>query len=316
MTAIIIFKQMAILFAIMIVGYFCFKKQWLDKNSYGKLSKIVVNIMNPMLIIGSVINKEVGSDIRKIWYNLLLAVLYFAMLTLISFVVVRILKIDRAVESLYRLMMIFSNVGFIAIPVIGSVYGEEIVLYIAFYILGYNLLLYSYGYILVGQNVQYNMESTGTKHVKARLPWSKIMNSGVISCLIAILIFALQIKIPDYLASFVDYMGEPAVPLSMILIGASMAQQELGKLFKDIKMYLFLVVRMLLIPIIAALLIKQFPIPDDIAGVFVFMLSMPVGSIVVLLAADQGADETCCTKGSILSTFFAVLTIPIVALFL
>ena len=64
------------------------------------------------------------------------------------------------------------------------------------------------------------------------------------------------------------------------------------------------------------MIIRNFAVDAEIAGVFILMLAMPVGSIVVLLAADQGADETCCTKGSILSTLFSVITIPIVSLLL
>ena len=310
MNTFIVLQQMLVLFIIMIVGYLCFKMSWLDNNSYGKLSKIVVNIMNPMLIINGVINKETGNDYHKIWINLALVIIYFALLIILSFLVVKILRIEHSSESLYRLMLIFSNVGFIGIPVISSVYGETSVIYIAFYILGYNLLLYTYGIHLTDVSA-----SAERKREKENF-WKKILNPGVFACLIAIIIFAFQVRVPEPVETLVSYMGEPAVPLSMILIGASMAQQDLKKLFTDIKMYLFLAIRLLLIPIVAALVIKNFAIDAEIAGVFVLMLAMPIGSIVVLLAADHGADETCCIKGSVLSTLFSVITIPVVPLFL
>ena len=102
----------------------------------------------------------------------------------------------------------------------------------------------------------------------------------------------------------------------MILIGASTAQQDLKRLFTDIKMYLFLLIRLLVVPVTAALLIRGFALDEKIAGTFILMLAMPVGSIVVLLAADQGADESCCIKGSVLSTLLSVITIPIVSFLL
>lgn len=306
----IVIQQMLVLFALMVVGYFCYKIAWLDKNAYGKLSKIVVNVMNPMLIINGVLNKNTGDDYRKVLANLLLVGIYFALLIIISFLVVRILKISHPMESLYRLMLIFSNVGFIAIPVISSVYGESAVLYIAFYILGYNFLLYTYGLHLVEVSVGENENKKGEKAYK------KIINSGVIACIAAILIFTAGIRVPSSVEAFVSYLGEPAVPLSMLLIGASMAQQDLKQLFADVKMYLFLLIRMLLIPVAAAFIIKGVALDPQIKGTFILMLAMPVGSIVVLLAADKGADETCCIKGSILSTLFSVVTIPLVSFLL
>ena len=310
MSTFIVIQQMLVLFALMVVGYFCYKAAWLDKNAYGKLSKIVVNVMNPMLIINGVLNKDTGDDYRKVLTNLLLVGIYFVLLIMMSFLVVRILKISHPLESLYRLMLIFSNVGFIAIPVISSVYGESAVLYIAFYILGYNFLLYTYGLHLVEVSVGENESGKGEKAYK------KIINSGVIACIAAILIFATGIRVPSSVEAFVSYLGEPAVPLSMLLIGASMAQQDLKQLFADIKMYLFLLIRMLLIPVAAVFIIKGIAIDPRIKGTFILMLAMPVGSIVVLLAADRGADETCCIKGSILSTLFSVVTIPLVSLLL
>ena len=311
MNTFIVIQQMLVLFALMVVGYACYKISWLDKNAYGRLSKIVVNVMNPMLIINGVLNKNTGDDYRKVLVNLALVGIYFVLLIALSFLIVRVLKIGRPLESLYRLMLIFSNVGFIAIPVISSVYGDGVVLYIAFYILGYNFLLYTYGLHLVEVSVG------GTEENKEKgKAYKKIINSGVIACLVAILIFAAGIRVPSSVEAFVSYLGEPAVPLSMLLIGASMAQQDLKQLFTDVKMYLFLLFRLLIIPVIAALIVKGFHLDAQIAGTFILMLAMPVGSIVVLLAADQGADETCCIKGSILSTLFSVITIPIVSLLL
>lgn len=310
MNTFIVIQQMLVLFALMVVGYACYKASWLDKNAYGRLSKIVVNVMNPMLIINGVLNKDTGDDYRKVLVNLALVGIYFLLLIVLSLLIVKVLKIGKPLESLYRLMLIFSNVGFIAIPVISSVYGEGAVLYIAFYILGYNLLLYTYGLHLVENSVDGNEKQEKGKAYK------KIINSGVIACLVAILIFATGIRVPSSVEAFVSYLGEPAVPLSMILIGASMAQQDLKRLFTDVKMYLFLFIRLLVIPVTAALIVREFNLDIQIVGTFILMLAMPIGSIVVLLAADRGADETCCIKGSILSTLFSVITIPIVSLLL
>lgn len=312
MQTIIVLKQMIVLFVLMVVGYGCYKLTWVDQNSYAKLSKIVVNVFNPMLIINGVLGQAAGNDMKKILLNLALVGIYFALLVILSFPLVKLLGLKAPTESLYRMMLIFSNVGFMGIPVISSVYGEGIVLYIAFYILGYNFLLYTYGIHLAAISVHNEETEEKQKDSFRKL----ILNPGVIACVIAIIIFAVNIPVPGPAAALVSYLGEPAVPMSMILIGASMAQQDWKKLFKDTKIYFFLAIRLLLIPIVAALIIGQLSLDVQIAGLFILMLAMPVGSIVVLLATDRGADETCCIRGSVLSTLFSVITIPIIALFL
>ena len=311
----IVFQKMLVLFAMMLVGYFSYKKGILEKNSYDRLSRLVVTVMNPLLIIDGVLGKEAVSG-KALGQNIFLMILYFVILILLSFPVTSLLRISGRQRSLYKLMLIFSNVGFMGIPVITSLYGEGCVLYIAFYILGYNLLLYTYGLFLVDQSA----ESDKTKEAGADKSFTKrlssIFNSGVLACLAAILIFALQLKVPQPAAQFVSSLGGCAVPLSMILIGASMAQQDFRSLFGDSRVYLFLVLRMLVIPLAGAFLLKMFDLDRQAAGVFGLMLAMPVGSIVVLLAANRGADETVCTRGSVISTLASVLTIPFIAVFL
>jgi len=297
---------MLVLLAMMLTGLFCEKKGILNRSSCEHISRLVINIMNPLLIIDGVLGKEGGSP-EVIKENLIMMTLYFLILILLSFPLMWILRVPKNEGFLYRLMLIFSNVGFMGIPVITSLYGDECVLFIAFYILGYNVLLYTYGMHLVSRSV-------GAVQEKSSL--SKIFNVGVIACIIAVIIFAFRINVPKPVSDLVSGLGQCCVPLSMILIGASMARQNFKKLLADKKIYLFLVIRMLLIPLSAAFLLKFVPFDRQVIGVFGLMLAMPVGSIVVLLASEQGADEEICTRGSVISTLLSVLTIPLTAAFL
>ena len=318
---------MLVLFAMMLVGYFCYKKGMINKDTCQGLSQLVVNIMNPLLVIDGVIGKNTGGATEKLLQNLLLVCIYFAVLIALSIPVAKLLRVPKNEEYLYRLMLIFSNVGFMGIPVITGLYGKEAMVYIVFYMMLYNVLLYTYGIYLVSCSVKAAdgangtgdggdtaSDTSGKTSGKLRLP--RFLNIGVISCVIAVLIFVFRINVPQSAADFINMTGQCAVPLSMILIGASMAQRDLKKIIMDKKIYVFLGIRLLLIPIAAALIIRNLPVERMMAGVFGLMLAMPVGSIVVLVASEQGADETVCTRGSVISTLLSVITIPVVAAFL
>lgn len=326
-SAFIILQQMLVLFGMMLVGYFCYKINWIDDHTYGKLSKIVVNIFNPLLVIDGVLGKNTGEDLNKLGINFGMMIIYFIFLIIISIPVVKILRPEKKNVELYRLMMIFSNVGFMGIPVISALYGSGVIIYIVFYMLGYNFLLYTYGIILAKRSAQRNLQSSekandengknvdeNTLSFKENI--KSIMNPGVIAGIVAIVFFMLNMQVAAPVASFIKYLSQCVVPLSMILIGASMAQHELKSIFNEIKMYWFLLIRLIIIPIAVALLVRQLPIDPEILGVFILMLAMPVGSIVVLVAMEQGADSTCCTKGSVVSTLLSIITIPIVAMLL
>lgn len=304
MDTFVVLQQMLILLAMMAIGYYSYRKEWLDRNAYGSLSKIVVNILNPLIIVNGVLGRSGGENGEKVFINLGLIVLYFIILIAASFLVVRLLRVKPAQNHLYRMMTVFSNVGFMAIPLVSSVYGEECVFYVSFYILIYNILLYTYGIHLI----------SGGKKEKPDL--RKLMNPGVAACLVSVVIFIGNIPAPESVKSFTGYMGNAAIPMSMMLIGASIAQVNLKELLGEVKIYGFLAVKLLIIPITGALIIRNTALPAELSGIFVFMLGMPVGSIVVPLAAEFGADELCCTRGTVLSTLFSILTIPLVSLFL
>ncbi len=312
MNMFVVIQQMLVLLVMMLIGYIVFRIKWLDANACGKMSKIVVNVLNPCLMINGVLGKAVNLKGDMLFQTLVLVVVYYGALILLSIPVASILRVKKKHYNLYRLMLIFSNVGFMGIPVVTSIYGKEAMLLIAFYNLGYNLLLYTYGIYLASTGGEPGEKAETAKDAG----WKKLLNLGVASCLISIIIFLSGVTMPDSVCTFFDYVGNAAVPLSMILIGASVAQGGKKEFFLDRKMYVFMAVKMLAIPVAAALLMRLLPWPAMVEGVFILMLAMPVGSIVVMLAAESGADEIECTKGSILTTLLSVLTIPIVSVFL
>ncbi|MCR5337326.1 MAG: AEC family transporter, partial [Lachnospiraceae bacterium] len=283
----IVFQKMLVLLAMMLTGYFSFKKDILNKDTCARLSKFVVSILNPLLIIDGVIGKETVSDPSLLWQNIMMVSIYFAVLFLVGFPVAALLRPKKTEAPLYRLMLLFSNVGFMGIPVITGLYGDGCVLYIAFYILGYNLLLYTYGMHLVTKSTAGENEEDGNDgNAPKENPIRKFINPGVIACIIAILLFALQLPVPGPVIQLVNGLGQTAVPFSMILIGASMAQQNFKALLTDKRVYAFLGIRLLLLPIIFALILQHFTLDRQVAGVVGLMMAMPVGSIVVLLATD------------------------------
>ena len=135
------------------------------------------------------------------------------------------------------------------------------------------------------------------------------------ACLAAILIFAFQIRTPATLNTLINYMGQTAVPLSMMMIGCSVAQADLKSVFTDRKIYEFSFLRLLVLPILVVLVMKLFPLDPTLFGVFVIMFSMPVGTFVNILAGEYGGDTVTSSRGIVMTTLLSLVTLPIVTLF-
>lgn len=350
----VIFSQMLVLLAMMAVGFWCYKKKWITDESSGHFSKLVVNVFNPILVVNGVLGQNSSEAGSYIGWNIVFIIAYFVILALLGVLMPVILRPDAKRKSIYRLMTIFSNVGFMGIPVIRSIFGNEAMIYVAFYILAYNIMLYTCGMYLAkkageeyqNRSVSYleAVAANGEEHAKKgknetnavvqsesavtqnveKSGWKgflrQMINPGVIAALIAVIIFATGVTLPEAVVSFCDYMGNTTIPLSMLLIGVSMAQTNARDVFGDWRIYAFVLLRMVLLPIGMTFLlggfVRTYAIAPVVFGVFIIELGMPVGSIIALMTREKGGDVAYCTRGVVLSTLASIITIPIICAFL
>lgn len=314
MNIFLVTQQMLILFSMMGIGYFLYRLNWITESVSSALSKLVVNIFNPFLTIHSVFGQSLSSTGSIFWENLILVGLYYAILFLAGFLIVAVIRPGSSESPIYRLLALLPNCGFMGIPVVASLLGSDYIIYVAVYMLIYNVLMYTYGIYLVKKSVSATAQNE-TKSVFQTLR-PLFLNSGVIASIIALLIFFLNLPVAAGLQDLCGYLGNPCIPLSMILIGCSIASSNLLSMLKNIRVYGFLLIRMLLVHAACTLLLPLLPFDTMILKLFILMLAMPAGSLVVLITQEHGGKTDCASCGVILSTLVSIVTIPLITLLL
>ncbi len=296
----LLLQQMIILFLMMMIGYGLARAHMIDDKISGGLSAIVVNVANPCLILNSGFGQDKGSDGGRFLTSVILAFLMYAALMLVAEIVPRLIRADRDRYGTYKVMTIFSNIGFMGIPVIAAVYGQGSVLYTSPFILLYNVLIYTYGIrALCG---------TGRKmHLR------QLVNLGNIACVAAILGYLLGLSLPGPLAGTSQSLANLNAPLSMIVIGYSLSKMDLKKLFFDRTLLIFSVIKLLILPIIGIFLIRIFVKDSIVLGVAYCMLSTPVGSMNAMLAQQYHGDFELASKGVAVTTILSVITMPLIS---
>ena len=309
MSIFVIIQRMLMLLAMMALGYISYKKDWLDDHSYQKLSQLVVNLFNPILIINGAVtaNSSGGADMNLIKENLVFVAIYFVVNIIISYPVGMLFGKGSKNVNVFQLMTIFSNVGFMGIPVLSSIYGEGCIIYTTFYILAYNLCLYTVGTVLAQKSLPKEERHLGL---------SGLINIGTICSLIAIIIFFSGMHFNESVLGFFNYVGNATIPLSMIVIGVSVAKVPLKDVFKGVSNYAFALTTLIIIPIAYAFAFRWLKNDPTIFGVFVLTEAMPVGSIVTMIIKEYGGDESLCGRITIITTLLSIITIPIVAMFI
>lgn len=316
MNIFLVAQQMLILFSLMAAGFLLRKIHWIDEAGASRLSFLVVNLFNPFLVISSVFGKTLSSTGTVFWENLILIFLFYLILFAAGLLFVFAVRADSSEAAVYRMLTLLPNCGFMGIPVVASLLGTEYVIYVAVYMLAYNILLYTYGIRLVQKSKSQSDKETLKKTSLSESLRSIFLNFGVASSLLALLLFFLGITVPKGVQTFCDYMGSPCIPLSMMLIGSSVADTNLPSLLKSRHVYAFVFMKLLIIPIACTFLIRILPFNTTILKLFVILLSMPAGSMVVLVTGEYDGNLQCATAGVILSTLASIITIPFVTLFL
>ena len=131
---------------------------------------------------------------------------------------------------------------------------------------------------------------------------------------LAILIFALRLRLPDAVGSFFSYMGNAAVALSMMTVGMTVAQADLKSIFMDRCQLGFTAFSLLLVPLICIPFLHLLPIDPMSYGIFILLIAMPVGSTVTLIEMEYGGGDGRVSAGGIaLTSLVSLVTIPLIS---
>lgn len=304
--AFIVFNQMLVLFVLMFTGYLCFKKHYITESSARSMASLVVNVFNPLLIVSGVLERPKDASNHDVLIMVMIACAMYFFLIILAPLLNRILCVPKPQRSLYSLITVFSNVGFIGLPLVVSIYGKQAILYVAVFILMFNILFYTYGIVIMEK-------AKGYQNISLLGNLKKLLNPGVIACLVAIILFIFKPPLPSFVKGSISVLGSTAIPLSMMLVGVALGQKKFKTLFTDLRLYAFALARLIIIPIIFVLAVIQLPIPPLVLGVSIIMIAVPVGNMPTLLATEYGIDATLCSDSLIITTLLSLFTIPLVA---
>ena len=162
------------------------------------------------------------------------------------------------------------------------------------------------------ENKQSNNEQQGKLQGTVEIV-KKIFNIGVIACITAMLLYFLQTPVPSFLQAFITNLGNLTAPLSMMIIGASLAQMPLKELFLDKKLLLFSLVKLLLLPAVWMIMVNRVAEQEILRGVCLVMMATPAGSMTAMLAQQYGGDYETASRGVALTTVLSVITMPLLA---
>ena len=296
-----------------LIGYGANKIGWIPIEASKYLSKLVINIAAPCVVIVSFAGKEKDPEnLKTLGLLCIISIGGFIISWLISTFFVKITKVPKQDVGVYKNFLVFSNSGFMGFPVSYALFGAEGLFYMVIFNSVPQLFLYTFGVATIKR-------SAGL-YEKEKFKISKLLRNFITPPLIAVvvglIIYFLQLPIHSELLEFLSTLGGIMTPLCMIIIGLQLTESKIKEFVGNWRLYLMSAFRLVIIPIVFAMIIIPFGLDKLIESVTILNFLLPCAAVPVTFAEEFGGNAKLAAEGTFLSTLLSIITIPVAMLLL
>ena len=295
--SIIVFKQIIVMFFMMLLGYYIFKQGLFDNETTKSMSGLLNRYVMPCTIIRSFQREFEPGLARTFFITMLCAAASFVISIAISSIVYRRGRTENYADR--RVCTILTNDGFMALPLLAAMFGGDGVFLGSAHICCMATVLWTY--------CVYQLS-----HGRERMTIKKAVfnNPGLLGAVIGMIVFVSPFKLPELVFTAVDFVGDLNTPLAMISLGCFLAQVDFKQCFSDISLWKLSALHMLAIPAILMVLLLFVPIDQTAKLVLLVGVSAPCAIACAMFSQVYGADYLYATRAIALTTVLSVITLP------
>ena len=299
-----ILTSLVMIFLLIIPGIIFRKKDIISAAQSDGISSLAVNITWPCLVVDAMQMDFSAAVLKDSGYMMAAAMVVFAMTAVVTLVLSKLLRLDNSKRYITAFMLLFGNTGFIGIPVIRALYGTEAVFFAAILEMVNDVVIFTIGMMLIQM-------SAGAK---LRFEPKLFLNPGLIGVIVGLLLFLLDIRLPEVIGGAVEMVGDATTPLTMFLIGYQLGGLKAKEILKDASIYVISFTKLLIVPVLALIVLRvavgDFSLWEK---VLIMSFAMPAGSVSVIFSQQYRGETAFATKTVLLSTLFSIVTIPVFA---
>lgn len=293
----IVLNQILIMFILILVGYICYKLKVIDETLNRKLSDLLLLLVSPFLIFNSYQREFSKELLAGLLISLGLAVITHLFGILAAYVFLRGRNPDVVIE---RFSVIYSNCGFIGIPIINGIFGSEGVFYITAYITIFNLFLWTQGLIMMN----------GVQSPKTMV--KTLISPTLVSIILGFIFFITQLRLPPIIFDSMEYVAAMNTPLAMIIAGVTIAQTNIWRIFIKPRIYLAVFLKLIFIPVILLLIYSKLQLEVPVLAAAVLAAACPTGATGTVFAIRYQKNALYASEIFAMTTLGALITIPVI----
>lgn len=294
-------KQVAILYIIVAVGFFCDRTKLYTEKASRLTNDLLFYVVTPAIIISSFTAMELTDEN---WHNLLMSFLggtvFHIIAIIISLPFFRHGKEDTM--RVYKFACVYGNVGYMVLPLAAAVLGTEGVFFCSGVLIPFNAFSFTHGVCLMKKS------KNGKSPISLK---SLILNPGIISVIIGLPIYLLEIRLPDIILTPVEYIASINTPLAMLMFGTYLSKTDLKKMFLRRKSYLVALLKLIATPLISFGVFRLIDISGTLLTALILSASAPTANNTVMFSTKYGRDNEAASQTVAVVSFISIITMPV-----
>lgn len=295
----VVVEKIIEMFFIMIGGFIAFKTRLIDESTTKKMSDLLLMLISPLLIFQSYqIDFNMEYFLGLLW-TFLASIITFIFMIVISNFLFRGKDERIPVE---KVGVIYSNCGFIGIPLVDGILGSQGVFYLTAYLTVFNILVWTNGVWIMGEGGE------------LKSAWKNLVSPAIIAVFLGVLCFLLQIRLPEIISEPIQMVADMNTPLAMIIAGANLAQADLKNSLKNRRLYFVCFIRLVVFPILCVIPLYLMHLEFEISFAVFIATACPAGATTIMFAERYGRDARYASEIFTVTTILSAVTIPLLSM--
>lgn len=293
-------NKMVIFIALMVIGYVLARRGLFGPAFTKTASSLVLNVFMVGTILSSMISTGAEHDLGDIAEILLMTSVMTVLCYAIAAAAVRLIPMEKDLQAPAELLMACTNNMFIALPIAEAVYGSYAVFIVSVSCIPFNVLLYSYGV--------WRLKGSGEgKGLRIR----DMFSIPLLATLLGILLIILRVPVPTAVRGVLSSLSGATMPMSMMVIGASLGSESLLDAFKKPLLACTSAVRLLVIPILTFFVLRLLTQDTTLLMTNLIIAGSPSAVLCTVVAVQYGRDAVFSSEGVQHATICSMLTLPL-----
>ena len=277
------FNEMVVILFAVGIGYLAHRLGYLGGEINQKLSKLILNITTPALILSSMANEENLPSVGEVLSILFVAVVFYAMEFVFALIVPKLVGGTPKEIGVWRFLLCFPNVGFIGYPLVEAIFGHTGLFYAVILVMPFNLLNSSLGPLMLSGKIRFH--------------WKQLLSPCILMALLTLILTLAGIHVPPMIGAMAEIVGD--------------VNMSARKVLTSVRMWILSAVRLLAMPAALGVVLHLMGTDPLVLGVAVAQMAMPVAVNGTMLCLEFDGDVDAMAQVTFMTTVLSIVTIPL-----